>query len=102
MAQFDVFRNDRGATYPLLVDVQADVFAQLETRTVVPLARRDRYDTAPISRATPTATIGGVDYVIVVPMLSAITRASLGKRVGSLASMRAELIAALDLLFTGS
>ena len=102
MAQFDVFRNDRGGSYPLLLDVQADVFAQLETRTVVPLARRDRYDAVPLSRATPTATVAGVDYVVVVPMASAISKSSLGKRVGSLAAMRAELIAALDLLFTGA
>lgn len=38
MAQFDVFRNPRGGLLPLLLDIQADVLAQLETRVVVPLA----------------------------------------------------------------
>lgn len=101
MAQFDVFRNPRGGLYPLLLDIQADALSQLETRVVVPLAARARYTAVPIARASPIAEIGGVEYVLVVPLLAAIPRAALGAAIVSLASRRTDVIAAIDLLFTG-
>jgi toxin CcdB len=102
MPQFDVFRNPRRGPYPLLVDLQSDLLAQLETRIVAPLAPRDRYPAAPPVRLAPLATVDGIEHVIVVPLAAAVHRSILGKPVGSLASRRAELIAALDLLFTGA
>jgi toxin CcdB len=100
MSQFDVYKLGGGA-YPLVVDVQADLLAQLDSRVVVPLARRDRYP-PPLARVTPDVTIDGVAYVLVVPLVSAIASSRLGKPVASLAAHRSEVIAALDLVFTGS
>jgi toxin CcdB len=102
MAQFDVFRNPRVGLYPLLLDVQADLLSQLATRVVVPLAKRDRYPATALARATPTASIAGIEYVLVVPLLASIPKTALGKPVGSLTSRRADIIAALDLLLTGT
>jgi toxin CcdB len=101
MAQFDVYKNVGGGAYPLVVEIQSNLLSKLATRVVVPLARRDRYP-LPLAKATPTATVGGVDYVLVVPLLAAVSGSTLGKPVGSLSSMRSEVIAALDLVFTGS
>lgn len=101
MAQFDVHKNPRGGAYPLLLDVQADVLARLATRVVVPLMALKRYGSKPISRLNPTATIGRVDYVLVFQELAAIPAANLGEHVISLAHRRGELVAALDLVFTG-
>lgn len=101
MAQFDVYKNLGGGAYPLVVDIQSDLMSKLATRIVVPLARRDRYP-LPLARATPAATIDGVDYVLVVPLLAAVAGSTLGKPVGSLTPLRNEVIAALDLIFTGS
>ena len=102
MAQFDVYRNPSGGAYPLLLDVQADLLSQLATRVVVPLAPRNRYQSTPITRASPVATINGVEYVLVVPLLAAVSKASFENPVGSLALRRVDVIAALDLVFTGS
>lgn len=100
MAQFDVFQNPRGGHYPLLLDVQAEIVAGLATRVVVPLMPLKRYG-KPITKLNPTAKLRGTEYVLVFQELSAIPRDALGDRVGSLASRRTELVAALDLLFTG-
>jgi toxin CcdB len=101
MAQFDVYRNPKGGIFPLLVDVQADLLSQLATRVVVPLATVRRYGAKPITRLNPTARLGGVEYVLVFQELAAIPKSALGERVGTLAQRRAELTAAVDLLFTG-
>ncbi len=101
MPQFDVYKNPRGGRYPLLLDVQADVLARLATRVVVPLIALKRLGGKPISRLNPTVSIGRVEYVLAFQELAAIPAASLGERVHSLAARRNELVAALDLLFTG-
>jgi toxin CcdB len=102
MAQFDVLKNPRGGAYPLVVDVQAELHGRLATRVVVPLTPRSRYTAQPITRLQPLVKVRGEEYVVVVPMIAAVPKASLGDVVGSLASRRAELIGALDLLITGS
>ena len=100
MAQFDVYRNAEGS-YPMVVDIQSDALSKLTSRVVVPLMRRDRY-LAPLDRATPVVAIKGVDYVLLVPLLSAVAGSSLGKSIASVASHRGEVIAAVDMVCTGS
>jgi toxin CcdB len=102
MAQFDVLKNVRGGAYPLVVDVQDDLHRRLATRVVVPLTPRSRYAAQPMTRLQPLVKVRGEEYVAVVPMLAAVPRTTLGEIVGSLASQRAALIGALDLLITGS
>jgi toxin CcdB len=101
MAQFDVHENPRKRDFPLLLDVQADLLSRLETRVVVPLVRLERYPATPITRLNPTARVGGVEYVLLFQELAAVPRDALGPRVTSLTGRRAELLAALDLLFSG-
>ncbi len=101
MAQFDVFRNPRPGLFPLLLDVQANLLSALATRIVVPLAKRKRYGVAPITILNPTAKLEGVEYVLVFQELAAVPIAALGESVGSLQSRRADLVRALDLVFTG-
>ena len=100
MPQFDVYKNPRGGLYPLLLDIQTDLLGSLATRVVVPLVARKKYG-APITRLHPTATIGGVEYVLKFHDLAAVPASVLAQRVDSLAHRRTELVAALDLLFTG-
>ena len=100
MAQFDLYENPRGGHYPLLLDVQADLLARLATRVVVPLTRLDGHG-PPVSRLNPTATIDGVDHVLVFQELAAVPVSALGEPIASLGPRRTELVAALDLLFTG-
>lgn len=101
MAQFDVHRNPRGGEFPLVLDVQADIAARLATRIVVPLTKRKRH-TRPLTRLNPLATLEGVEYVLVFQELAAVPVTALGPRITSLLDRRAELIAALDWLFTAA
>lgn len=101
MAQFDVYKNPRGGAYPFLLDVQADLLSSLATRIVVPLIAAKKYG-KPITRLHPTVKIGSVEYVLKFHDLVAIPASALGERVQSLANRRADLVAAIDLLFTGS
>jgi toxin CcdB len=101
MAQFDVHENPRKRDYPLLLDVQTDLLSRLDTRAVVPMVRLKRYGARPITRLNPTARIDGVEYILLFQELAAIPVTALGDKVSSLAGRRADLLAALDLLFTG-
>ena len=101
MAQFDVLRTKGSAIYPLVVDVQADLHTKLATRVVVPLVSRARY-ALPATRLTPTVKVRDDEYVILFPLIAAVPTSALGVLVASLAPQRAILIAALDLLITGS
>ena len=101
MAQFDVFRTRGAAIYPLVVDIQADFHATLVTRLVVQMVARARY-AQPATRLTPVLKIRDAEYVMLFPLMAAVPGASLGEVVTSVAPERALLIAALDLLITGS
>jgi toxin CcdB len=101
MAQFDLHRNPRGGAYPLLLDVQAELLARLTTRVVVPLMTLKRYGARPITRLNPVVRVKGVDHVLVFQELAAVPATALGPVVGTLTARRAELTAAVDLLFTG-
>ena len=101
MAQFDLHRNPRGGAYPYLLDVQADLLSRLATRVVVPLMAAKKYAARPITRLNPVVKVKGSDFVLVFQELAAIPSSVLGEPVGSLAARRVELVAAVDLLFTG-
>ena len=102
MAQFDVHQNRGDKTYPFVVELQADVLAALSTCVVAPLVRRDRYPRELLTRATVSVVVDGQEYVVLVPMLAAISRSELGKAIANLKRHRAAIVAALDLTFTGT
>jgi len=100
MAQFDVFKNARGGPYPYLLDVQSDSLASLPSRVVVPLIALKNYP-KPVARLHPRVRIAAVEYVLKFHDLVAVPANALGAQVTSLVHRRDELIAAIDLLFTG-
>jgi toxin CcdB len=101
MGQFDVYKHSAGTSFSLLLDIQADELARIDGRVVVPMVARKRYGAKPIPRLNPLATIGATEYVLLFHDLAAVPKNVLGERVGSLAQRRTDLVAALDLLFTG-
>ena len=101
MAQFDIYENPLSREFPLVLDVQSEVLLRLTTRVVVPMASAKHWAPRPITRLNPTTRHDGVDYVLVFQELAAVALTTLGPRVGSLAKRRDDLVAALDLLFTG-
>ena len=103
MAQFDVYRNANAATqdgFPYLLDVQAELLDSLATRVVVPLARATEAP-RPAKILNPKFRIRGTEVVMLTQELAGIPARALGEQVASLASKRAEIVGALDLLITG-
>lgn len=49
----------------------------------------------------PRIPVGGIDYILLTHLLAAIPLSTLGEPVASAQSQRDQIIAALDLLFTG-
>jgi toxin CcdB len=101
MAQFELFRHTRNKRYPFVLDLQVDLLRDLSTRVVAPLTPVKRLGGKPISRLNPVVVISGTEYAIVFQELAALPASVLGESVGNLRSRCDELIAALDLLFTG-
>jgi toxin CcdB len=101
MAQFDVFRHTKSRRYPYLLDLQADLLRDLATRIVAPLLPLARLRGKPIGTLNPVIPVAGEPHVIVFQELAAFPASELGDAVASLHARRGELIAAIDLLFTG-
>ena len=104
MPQFTVHRNpnpDTQAAYPLLLDVQSDLMAELGTRVVVPLCPASAMKGGLITTLTPVFEIEGKQYALFTPQLAGISIKQVGAKVTDLAQHRDEIMAALDLLITG-
>ena len=100
MAQFDVYRNShRGSPAPYLLDVQHEMFSGLKTRIVVPLMAVGRVKL--MTRLNPVFEIEGKKVVMSTTELAGIALKDVGETVGSLASERTQIIAALDYVFAG-
>jgi len=103
MAQLDVYLNPNSSTsqtIPYLLDVQADLLDRLATRVVVPLVRAEAMGLS-ASKLNPKFTVDNNVVVMSSAELAGVTHRSLGEKVVSLKVQRDEIIAALDLLFTG-
>jgi toxin CcdB len=104
MTAYSVFQNPNprtNAAVPFLLDVQSELLSVLGTRVVVPLYRPAAADVHAMSRLTPLVQFQGEPLVAMVPELAGIARRELGPVAGDLASARAELLQAMDLLLTG-
>ncbi len=106
MAQFDVYLNNgKGATAtPYLLDVQHDLLTGCNTRVVVPLlsakiARERNMDF--VQNANPSFMFGDTEVVLAAHLMTAILTKELSGKVGSLASMRPDILAAMDIIFSG-
>lgn len=103
MAQFDVHRNispDSREWAPYLLDVQNDLLDPLATRVVVPLIKTEEMP-KPAKRLNPRLMVENTAVVMSTAELAGIPARALGEKVASLAGQRDEIIAALDMLFTG-
>ena len=104
MAQFDVYRNPNPATrarMPYLLDVQSGLLDPIATRVVVPLCKPQVLRGKAAERLNPVFEVEGRKVVMLTPELAGVPSKSVGERVGNLASERAAIVAALDMLFTG-
>lgn len=103
MAQFDVYENqnpETKATIPYLLDLQADLLDNLSTRVVVPLITVAAMGKA-AKHLNPQFTIKRITVIMSTAELAGVNLHVLGDKVCSVKEHRAEIIAALDFLFTG-
>ncbi|PLK24235.1 CcdB family protein [Novosphingobium sp. TH158] len=98
MARFDVCRMAGSGL--LVVDCQADLLADLNTRVVAPLLPVHSAP-KPARNLNPVLEVEGERHVMMTQQLSAVERRELGARVGSLAEHEREIVNALDFLLTG-
>jgi toxin CcdB len=103
MAQFDVYENrnpDTKESIPFLLDLQADLLDNLSTRVVVPLITVTGMGKA-AKYLNPHFTIKRTTVIMSTAELAGVKLEVLGEKICSLKEYRAEILAALDFLFTG-
>ncbi|MDB5694297.1 MAG: plasmid maintenance protein CcdB [Alphaproteobacteria bacterium] len=98
MARFDVHARRGGDGY--LLDCQANLLDDLNTRFVVPLLRETDAP-RPAARLNPWFEIDGRRVLMVTQFASAVGVRELGEKVGSLAERQEDILNALDMLISG-
>ena len=93
-------RDDATGDMPFLIDVQADLLSDLETRVVVPLVREAAFGRR-ASRLHPLFMVDGQQVVMATHLLAAVRRGTLGTPLASLLEQRDSIIAAIDVLWSG-
>lgn len=103
MAHLDVHRNLNRRTaqrIPYLIDLQDDLLREAATRVVAPLALAAGFRRT-FERLEPVLQIEGVEVVMSTLEIVSIPQRDLGPIVASAGGGREQIVAALDLLFTG-
>jgi len=98
MPKYDVFPNPTGNGF--LLDVQADLLSDLNTRVVVPLMPRARAP-KPATRLNPTFTIDGETVVMVTQFMAAVPVGVLRTPIEKLDSKFEQITLAIDILIQG-
>lgn len=98
MARFDVFETGSAGSY--LLDCQADVLKDLNTRFCIPLIPPDA---APIAgkRLNPEFQISGKTVRMVTQFAAAVPIRELGASIDNLADQHTVIMNAIDMLTTG-
>jgi len=98
MAKFDVYCQKNGGAFVL--DCQADLLGDLNTRLVVPLLPLGEAP-EPAARLNPIFEVEGAHFVMVTQFAASVPMRELGEIVQSLGSERDAIGAALDMLIIG-
>ncbi|MBC7103098.1 MAG: CcdB family protein [Parvibaculum sp.] len=104
MAAFDIHANPeprtRGAL-PYVIELQADLLSDLNTRLVAPFAPAQHYRGA-VPRLNPVIDIEGEPHVLLVQQMAALPKRLLARPpVKNAEAHRDNIIAAVDFLVTG-
>jgi toxin CcdB len=104
MPQFAVYLNKNlrsRSVFPMLVDVQAELLCDLETRVVIPLVKSAAFTSFPLGLVMPTVEVEGESYMLVTPQLAGVSRWDLGPHTGSVAAHARAIVTAMDILLRG-
>jgi len=104
MPQFDVYINPSKkslAAYPYILDIQNALISDLTTRIVIPLGKLNHFKNEKMNGLTPVIEYNNEQYILLTPQLASIPSKLLKNPVGSVESLRDEIIAAIDFAITG-
>ena len=104
MSQYSVYANTNTSTksiYPYLLDVQSPLLDSLETRLVIPLSLKSKFNDKSMKNLTPIISINGVDYLVLTPQMAAIQKKHLGAFIVECSNNRTEILSSIDFLITG-
>lgn len=104
MAAFDIHANPeprtRGAL-PYVIELQADLLSDLNTRLVAPFAPAQHYRGA-VPRLNPVIDIEGEPHVLLIQQMAALPKRALAApALANAEAHRDNIIAAVDFLVTG-
>ncbi len=99
MARFDVYRLP--GSKMLVLDIQADLFADLSSRAIIPLIEADLAAREAMPRLKPTLTIDRVHYRMITTDVAAVPANLLTDFVCNLEDQRSTIIDAVDFLLQG-
>ncbi len=98
MAKFDVYLHPGERGY--LLDVQADMLAELSTRVVVPLVFSDQIPKF-AKRLNPEFCVEGAKVVMAPQHIATVPKSMLKSPVANLKDEFSEITQALDMVFQG-
>jgi toxin CcdB len=104
MSQFDVYINPSKKSreaYPYIIDIQNALISDIATRIVMPLGRLNHFRNEKMDGLTPVVEYENEQFVLLTPQISSMSVKLLTKPVGSVESLRDEIIAAIDFAITG-
>lgn len=96
MAKYDVYQIDDG----YLLDVQASILSDLNTRVMVPLMLPEKAP-KPARRLNPVFAIEKQKLLMITQYIATVPKNNLGEPITNLAEHFAEITNALDMLFQG-
>jgi toxin CcdB len=103
LSQYDVYDNPIAPArraFPFVTMLQSELADTGRDRIIAALVPRARMPGA-VGRLTPIVKVMGVEHVLLVPRMTAVSAADLRATKDNLVPHRAEIIAALDYLFLG-
>lgn len=98
MAQFDVYALKDGA---MVIDCQADHFANIATRVVAPLEPVAQSPQQQM-RLNPIFDVNGEQLMLLTQFATALRTTELREPIASLSHARLAIIGAFDMLLTGA
>ena len=104
MAQFSVYKNEDKATkktYPYFLNVQNDLLDELNSRVVIPFSTPNFLKHRDAKKLCPMIKIDDKEFVLLTHQITTVPASFLKTKVTEVATFRAEIISAIDLLFTG-
>ncbi|WP_448547659.1 CcdB family protein [Thalassotalea fusca] len=104
MSQFDVYTNPSKKSrdaYPYIIDIQNALISDITTRIVIPLGKFKHFKNEQMDGLTPLIEYENEQYILLTPQIASMPSKLLKDPVGSVESLRDEIIAAIDFAITG-